>query len=166
MTEQVFKDENAMKHILSRTPLGRTGEPSDLKAAPLHAASPTSNHVTGQTIFVDGGWTTLQAVPYPCTRGLFCTKRQANIRGRTSARAIQFVTFDVLLNILRINTQTQSLQKNTVKKTCLPPTRALGSFGRRFSRLQTPRYASQTQASRLHPSAPATFCYQTMLHLR
>ena len=59
MTEQVFKDENALKHILSRTPLGRTGEPSDLKAALLYLASPASNYVTGQTVFIDGGWTAL-----------------------------------------------------------------------------------------------------------
>jgi len=59
MTEQVFKDEDAMKHILSRTPLGRTGEPLDLKSALLYLTSPASNYVTGQTIFVDGGWTAL-----------------------------------------------------------------------------------------------------------
>jgi len=59
MTEQVFKDENALKHILSRTPLGRTGEPSDLKTVLLYLSSPASNYVTGQTIFVDGGWTAL-----------------------------------------------------------------------------------------------------------
>ena len=59
MTEQVFKDENALKHILSRTPLGRTGEPSDLKAVLLYLVSRASNYVTGQTIFVDGGWTAL-----------------------------------------------------------------------------------------------------------
>jgi NAD(P)-dependent dehydrogenase (short-subunit alcohol dehydrogenase family) len=59
MTEQVFKDESAMKHILSRTPLGRIGEPLDLKAALLYLASPASDYVTGQTIFVDGGWTAL-----------------------------------------------------------------------------------------------------------
>ena len=59
MTEPVFKDEKAMKHILSRTPLGRTGEPIDLKAALTYLASPASNYVTGQTIFVDGGWTAL-----------------------------------------------------------------------------------------------------------
>jgi NAD(P)-dependent dehydrogenase (short-subunit alcohol dehydrogenase family) len=57
MTETVFRDENTMKHILSRTPLGRTGEPLDLKAALTYLASPASNYVTGQTIFVDGGWT-------------------------------------------------------------------------------------------------------------
>jgi len=59
MTEQVFKNEDALKHILSRTPLGRTGEPSDLKAVLLYLASPASNYITGQTIFVDGGWTAL-----------------------------------------------------------------------------------------------------------
>jgi NAD(P)-dependent dehydrogenase (short-subunit alcohol dehydrogenase family) len=59
MTESVFKDKKAMEHILSRTPLRRTGEPNDLKAALTYLASPASNYVTGQTIFVDGGWTAL-----------------------------------------------------------------------------------------------------------
>jgi gluconate 5-dehydrogenase len=59
MTESVFRDEKALKYILSRTPLGRTGEPLDLKAALTYLASPASNYVTGQTIFVDGGWTAL-----------------------------------------------------------------------------------------------------------
>lgn len=57
MTESVFKDERALNHILSRTPLGRTGDPLDLKAALTYLASPASNYVTGQTLFVDGGWT-------------------------------------------------------------------------------------------------------------
>jgi NAD(P)-dependent dehydrogenase (short-subunit alcohol dehydrogenase family) len=59
MTESVFRDEKSLKYILSRTPLGRTGEPLDLKAALTYLASPASNYVTGQTIFVDGGWTAL-----------------------------------------------------------------------------------------------------------
>jgi NAD(P)-dependent dehydrogenase (short-subunit alcohol dehydrogenase family) len=59
MTATLFEDEKAMQHILSRTPLGRTGEPSDLKAALVYLSSPASNYVTGQTIFVDGGWTAL-----------------------------------------------------------------------------------------------------------
>lgn len=59
MTTSVFQDEKAMQHILSRTPLGRTGEPLDLKAALTYLSSPASNYVTGQTIFVDGGWTAL-----------------------------------------------------------------------------------------------------------
>jgi NAD(P)-dependent dehydrogenase (short-subunit alcohol dehydrogenase family) len=59
MTTSIFQDEKALKYILSRTPLGRTGEPLDLKAALIYLASPASNYVTGQTIFVDGGWTAL-----------------------------------------------------------------------------------------------------------
>ena len=57
MTESVFKDEKALNYILSRTPLRRTGDPLDLKAALTYLASPASNYVTGQTVFVDGGWT-------------------------------------------------------------------------------------------------------------
>lgn len=59
MTESVFRDEKALKYILSRTPLARTGESLDLKAALTYLASPASNYVTEQTIFVDGGWTAL-----------------------------------------------------------------------------------------------------------
>jgi NAD(P)-dependent dehydrogenase (short-subunit alcohol dehydrogenase family) len=59
MTQPVFQDEKTLKYILSRTPLGRIGEPLDLKAALTYLASPASNYVTGQTIFVDGGWTAM-----------------------------------------------------------------------------------------------------------
>jgi NAD(P)-dependent dehydrogenase (short-subunit alcohol dehydrogenase family) len=59
MTTSIFKDEEALDHILSRTPLGRTGEALDLKGAIVYLASPASNYVTGQTLFTDGGWTAL-----------------------------------------------------------------------------------------------------------
>jgi NAD(P)-dependent dehydrogenase (short-subunit alcohol dehydrogenase family) len=59
MTTSLFQDEKALKYILSRTALGRTGEPLDLKAALIYLASPASDYLTGQTIFVDGGWTAL-----------------------------------------------------------------------------------------------------------
>jgi NAD(P)-dependent dehydrogenase (short-subunit alcohol dehydrogenase family) len=59
MTKTVFQDEKSLKYILSRTALGRTGEPLDLKAALIYLASPASAYLTGQTIFVDGGWTAL-----------------------------------------------------------------------------------------------------------
>jgi NAD(P)-dependent dehydrogenase (short-subunit alcohol dehydrogenase family) len=59
MTQPIFQDEKIRQYILSRTPLGRIGEPLDLKAALTYLASPASNYVTGQTIFVDGGWTAL-----------------------------------------------------------------------------------------------------------
>jgi len=57
MTAPIFKDEKTLGYIVSKTPLGRTGDPMDLKAALLYLASPASDYVTGQTFFVDGGWT-------------------------------------------------------------------------------------------------------------
>jgi NAD(P)-dependent dehydrogenase (short-subunit alcohol dehydrogenase family) len=43
--------------IVRRTPLGRLGETDDLMGALLFLASPASRFVTGQTLFVDGGYT-------------------------------------------------------------------------------------------------------------
>jgi len=57
MTKGVFEDEEAMKHIITKTPLKRTGSPEDLKGVLLLLASHASDYITGQTIFVDGGWT-------------------------------------------------------------------------------------------------------------
>ncbi len=59
MTEAIFKDEAALKHIISRTPMGRLGKPEDLKPALVYLVCSSSDYVTGQTIFVDGGWTAL-----------------------------------------------------------------------------------------------------------
>jgi gluconate 5-dehydrogenase len=57
MTKGIFEDEEAMKHIITKTPLKRTGNPEDLKGVLLLLASHASDYITGQTIFVDGGWT-------------------------------------------------------------------------------------------------------------
>ncbi len=57
MTESIFQDSHYLEYINKQTPLGRTGSPDDLKGAVVYLASPASDYVTGQTIFVDGGWT-------------------------------------------------------------------------------------------------------------
>lgn len=44
------------KRLLARIPLGRFAEPADLVGAALFLASPASDFITGQTLFVDGGW--------------------------------------------------------------------------------------------------------------
>jgi len=43
--------------MLKRIPLGRTGVPEDLKGVAVFLASEEAKYVTGQIIFVDGGWT-------------------------------------------------------------------------------------------------------------
>jgi NAD(P)-dependent dehydrogenase (short-subunit alcohol dehydrogenase family) len=57
MTEGIFQDPHYLEYINKQTPLGRTGNPDDLKGAIVFLASQASDFVTGQTIFVDGGWT-------------------------------------------------------------------------------------------------------------
>ena len=53
--------------VLERTPLGRFGEGSEVAAAALFLASAESSYVTGQTLFVDGGWTSWGG--WPLARG-------------------------------------------------------------------------------------------------
>ena len=57
MTEGIFSDPHYLEYINKQTPLGRTGNAEDLKGAVVYLASSASDYVTGQTIFVDGGWT-------------------------------------------------------------------------------------------------------------
>lgn len=57
MTEAIFREPRYTEYITKQTPLGRIGNPDDLKGAVLFLASPASDFITGQTIFVDGGWT-------------------------------------------------------------------------------------------------------------
>lgn len=45
-----------LEKILSRIPLGRLATPDDLTGAAVYLASAASDFVTGQTLFVDGGW--------------------------------------------------------------------------------------------------------------
>lgn len=56
-------DLRANKEIYNRmvgeVPLGRFGEPDDLLGTLIYLLSPASTYVTGQTVFVDGGKTTV-----------------------------------------------------------------------------------------------------------
>jgi len=56
MTRPLVEDENFSRWVRERTPLGRWGRPEELVGAAVYLASPASDFVTGQIIYVDGGW--------------------------------------------------------------------------------------------------------------
>jgi NAD(P)-dependent dehydrogenase (short-subunit alcohol dehydrogenase family) len=56
MTEAIFADPERARAMAERTMVGRNGEPDDFAAAAVFLASAGAAHVTGQTIFVDGGF--------------------------------------------------------------------------------------------------------------
>ena len=49
------EDPAARDRILSRTPLGRAGEPEEVAAVAVFLASDEASYLTGQTIYPDGG---------------------------------------------------------------------------------------------------------------
>ncbi|MBO0662253.1 SDR family oxidoreductase [Jiella sp. MQZ9-1] len=51
----VVDDEVAMQRLMSRTPLGRIGEPREIAAIASFLASDEASYVTGQTVYADGG---------------------------------------------------------------------------------------------------------------
>ena len=51
----VANNPEARNRILSRTPMGRIGEPSEIATIASFLASDAASYVTGQTIFADGG---------------------------------------------------------------------------------------------------------------
>jgi NAD(P)-dependent dehydrogenase (short-subunit alcohol dehydrogenase family) len=55
LLQTVMADEEGRRKVLSRTPLGRVGEPAEVAAVALFLASEMASYITGQTIFPDGG---------------------------------------------------------------------------------------------------------------
>jgi len=51
----IMTDRAAEEKILSRTPMGRCGEPEEVAAVAVFLASGESSYITGQTIYPDGG---------------------------------------------------------------------------------------------------------------
>jgi glucose 1-dehydrogenase len=55
MTKMVQTDETVRKRIMSRTPLGRVGQPAEIAAVAAFLASDDASYLTGQTLYPDGG---------------------------------------------------------------------------------------------------------------
>jgi glucose 1-dehydrogenase len=55
MLASVNADPQAKHRLLSRTPLGRIGEPAEIAAIVAFLASDEASYVTGQTLYADGG---------------------------------------------------------------------------------------------------------------
>ena len=56
LTEPLKQDKERYDEITKRIPLGRWADPEDLVGAAIFLASDASDYITGQTIFIDGGW--------------------------------------------------------------------------------------------------------------
>lgn len=56
LTEPLRQDKERNTEITGRIPLGRWADPEELAGAAVFLASDASDYVTGQVIFVDGGW--------------------------------------------------------------------------------------------------------------
>lgn len=53
--DAIFTYDEARKTVLSRTPAGRCGEPSEIASVASFLASDDASYLTGQTIYPDGG---------------------------------------------------------------------------------------------------------------
>jgi len=56
VTQPLVDDKERYAGITARIPLGRWGKPEDLGGVAVFLASDASDYLTGQIIFVDGGW--------------------------------------------------------------------------------------------------------------
>ena len=56
LTQWMFDDKAFYKNFLARIPIGRLGEPEDLVGALIYLSSRASNFMTGNIVYLDGGY--------------------------------------------------------------------------------------------------------------
>ena len=56
LTQPLMEDEQFNRWVLESTPMKRWGKPVDMVGAAVFLASEAANYITGQILYVDGGW--------------------------------------------------------------------------------------------------------------
>lgn len=64
ITERTTEDESYMSIWSRITPMGKPATVDDIANAALFMVSPSSRHITGQSLVIDGGWTSVSPSPY------------------------------------------------------------------------------------------------------
>lgn len=57
LVTQIRNDPKRFNFINERTPMGRWGQPEEIEGIIIFLAAPASDFITGQIIYIDGGWT-------------------------------------------------------------------------------------------------------------
>ncbi|MEN8195114.1 MAG: SDR family oxidoreductase [Pseudomonadota bacterium] len=57
LTAPVYEDQGRLDALAAQTAMGRNGELNDLDGLAIFLSAPASDYITGQTIFIDGGFT-------------------------------------------------------------------------------------------------------------
>lgn len=55
MAKSLMTDQAALNKVMSRTPMGRMGDPDEVASVAVFLASDDAGYVTGETVYVDGG---------------------------------------------------------------------------------------------------------------
>jgi NAD(P)-dependent dehydrogenase (short-subunit alcohol dehydrogenase family) len=58
-SEKTLSDPERLRRVLSNCPMGRLGKPEDMIGLAVFLASPASDYMTGQIIYLDGGLTAI-----------------------------------------------------------------------------------------------------------